>query len=77
MQFVPQDGVYTFFRYDAKQTVMVVLNTADKEITVKTNRFNEITKGFSKMKNVITGTITNLQDLKLAPKESAVFELVN
>ena len=28
MQFVPQDGVYVYFRYDDKQTIMVVMNTA-------------------------------------------------
>ena len=77
MQFVPQDGTYVYFRYDAKQTVMVVLNTGDKETTITVNRFNEITKGFSKMKNVITGSISNLANFKLSPKESAVFELMN
>lgn len=77
MQFVPQDGTYVYFRYDGKQTVMVVLNTGDKETTVMVNRFSEITKGFSKMKNVITGSITSLQDFKLLPKASVVFELMN
>jgi len=57
--------------------VMVVLNTGDKETTITVNRFNEITKGFSKMKNVITGSISNLANFKLSPKESAVFELMN
>jgi glycosidase len=77
MQFVPMNGLYAYFRYDAKQTVMVVLNTGDKEAPVSVNRFSEITKGFSKMKNVITGDISTLQDFKLSPKESGVFELAN
>lgn len=77
MQFVPVNGQYAYFRYNAKQTVMVVLNSGDKETTVMVNRFNEITKGFSKMKNVITGKIENLRDFKLSPKESGVFELAN
>ena len=76
MQFLPLKGVYVYFRYDAKQTVMVILNTNDKETTLMANRFNEITKGFSKTKNVITGNISNLGDFKLAPKESVVLELM-
>ena len=30
MQYVPQDGFYVYFRYDNKQTVMVVSNTGDQ-----------------------------------------------
>ena len=37
MQYVPDDGLYVYFRYDAKQTVMVVMNTSktDKTISFK------------------------------------------
>ena len=38
MQYVPQDGLYVYFRYDANQTVMCVMNTADKE---KRNQFKQ------------------------------------
>jgi glycosidase len=77
MQFLPTDALYTYFRYDEKQTVMVVLNTANAGTTVMVNRFSERTKSFTKMKNVITGNILNLGDFKLGAKESAVFELIN
>lgn len=40
-QFVPQDGVYVYFRYDAQQTIMCVMNTNDKPMTVDTQRFAE------------------------------------
>jgi neopullulanase len=76
MQFVPMDGLYVYFRYDAKQTVMVVLNTNDQETTVAVNRFKEITKRFTIMRNVISGNMTGLQDFNLASKGSAVFELM-
>ena len=32
MQFIPKDGLYIYFRYDSKQTVMVVTNTGDKDV---------------------------------------------
>ena len=76
MQYVPQNGVYTYFRYNEKQTVMVAINTGDKETILSIDRFEERTKGFSKMKNIVTGNITAIADFKLSPKESAVFELI-
>ena len=76
MQFVPEDAVYVYFRYDEKQTMMIVLNTGDKEKNLFVNRFAEITKGFSKMKNVLDGSIADLKDFKIAAKESLVFELL-
>ncbi len=76
MQFVPQDGVYVYFRYDDKQTVMVVMNTAKENKMVALKRFQERTIGFSKMKNIATGAITDLKDFNLDSYKSAVYELL-
>jgi len=76
MQFTPQDGVYVYFRYDDNQTVMVVMNTAKENKTVNLERFEERTKGFSKMKNILSGTVTEIKDVDLATYRSAVFELL-
>ncbi len=54
MHFIPQNGVYVYFRYNDKKTVMVILNTNDKPVTVETKRFAERLKGFSMAANVIT-----------------------
>jgi glycosidase len=75
MQFVPEKGVYVYFRYDAKQTVMVALNTDTLSATVNISRFDERINGFAKMKNILTGNISAIGNFKLAAKESAVFEL--
>ena len=48
-QFVPDDGVYVYFRYDDKQTVMVVMNTSKKEKTISFNNYKEITGAFSQI----------------------------
>ena len=45
MQYVPEDGVYVYFRYDDKQTVMCVMNTSNKAISLDLNRFKERVKG--------------------------------
>jgi glycosidase len=76
MQYLPDNGLYTYFRYDSKQTVMVAMNTSDQELTVMPNRYSERTSGFGKMKNVITGNVSNLEDFKLGPKETVVMELM-
>jgi neopullulanase len=54
MQYVPEDWVYTYFRYDPSQTVMVVMNTASDGKSVDISRFIERTTGFSKATNVVT-----------------------
>ena len=76
MQYVPQDGFYVYFRYDNKQTVMVVSNAGTKSVKPDWNRFEERTGSFSKIKNVITGEIKAFTDLEIQPKESFVFELL-
>jgi glycosidase len=76
MQFLPDSGLYTYFRYSPSQTVMVVSHTGVKDMVVKMNRFSERTTGFSKRKNVQTGEITPLSDFTIRPKQSFVFELI-
>ena len=60
MQYVPEDGVYTYFRYNNNQTVMVVMNTANNEKTIHPDRFAERTKGFATAKNIVSGTTAKL-----------------
>jgi glycosidase len=76
MQFVPEEGVYVYFRYDDKQTVMVVMNTTKENKSIPLKRFEERTKGFSKIKNIITGALSDLKDFNLDSYKSSVFELI-
>ncbi|HEV8082765.1 MAG TPA: alpha-amylase family glycosyl hydrolase [Chitinophagaceae bacterium] len=76
MQYVPQDGVYVYFRYDNNQTVMVAMNTSKEQKMISPGNYLERTDGFSKMKNVITGDVTGLKDFYLDAKGSAVYELM-
>ena len=76
MQFVPRDGMYVYFRYDSKQTVMVVANTGDKDARPDWNQYSERAGGFSQVRNVVSGKIRPLAGLVIEPKESFVFELI-
>ncbi|RIV21212.1 alpha-amylase [Fibrisoma montanum] len=76
MQFVPQNGVYTYFRYNADKTVMVVMNSDKKEVTLDGARFAERTKGFSSARNVVTDeTVSDLKTLKVPGQTVWVLEL--
>jgi neopullulanase len=55
MQYVPEDGVYVYFRFDKKQTVMCILNQGTDTKEINLDRFDERTKGFNSGRNVVTG----------------------
>lgn len=76
MQYIPIEGVYVYFRFDAKQTVMVITNSGDKKIKPDWSAYAERTKGFSQARNVISGKIKPLAGIEIEPKESFVFELL-
>ncbi len=77
MQFVPENSVYTFFRFDEKTTVMTIVNSANSEKTIEMSRFSERTVGFSKLKNVVTGEILAMPEKLTIPKNAPfVFELL-
>jgi neopullulanase len=60
-QYVPEDGVYVYFRHDNQQTVMCVMNTNDREITLDLTRFAE------HIKQSVSGT-------EVATQKSVTFE---
>jgi glycosidase len=77
MQFIPQDGVYTYFRYnDQGQAVMVMLNGNKDEKTVDGTRFAERLTGFSTGTEVATGaTLSDLKSFKIPGRTAWVVEL--
>jgi glycosidase len=76
MQYVPENGLYVYFRYHPQQTVMVVSHTGTTEMKVAMSRFAQRTNGFIKARNVATNEVMPLQDFTLQPKQSFVFELL-
>lgn len=61
MQYLPENGVYVYFRYDDNQTVMCVMNTNTSAATIDLSRFSERIKDFTKAYDVATGVSFNLQ----------------
>lgn len=76
MQYLPVNGVYVYFRYDAKQTIMCVMNTGNQAATIDLSRFAERMHGYTKAYDVATGVTFNLEPkLTIGEKYLLVMEL--
>jgi hypothetical protein len=74
IQFVPEESIYTYFRFDGKKTVMVVMNANDSEKNFYTERFSERIQGKSNAFDVIENKNTSRGNLQLKPWEVKVLE---
>jgi glycosidase len=76
IHYLPTAGVYVYFRYDDKQTIMCVMNTADKEMEVAFENYAERTAGFFKATDVITGQVFQTsKPISIKPMTLMVLEL--
>lgn len=76
MQYIPENGVYVYFRYDDKQTIMVVMNTAKEEKKISLARFAERTNGFTKYKDIVSKATGELNDFNLGSYKAVAYELI-
>lgn len=78
IQFVPEDGIYSYARSSGDQTVWVIINASKEMKTVGTDRFKEIHSGFSSMKDVSVAEPKSMNipsEIKLEPYQALVLEL--
>ena len=75
--YIPNDGVYVYFRYNCEESVMVVINLNDKEgRTVNGGKYAESLEGFTVGTDIITGMKTeDLNSFTIAPKTAMIIEL--
>ncbi|WP_374463775.1 glycoside hydrolase family 13 protein [Chryseobacterium sp.] len=74
--FVPQDGVFVYFRYNEKESVMVIINNNEKDQTLDLKRFAESLNGFTKGKEVISGKEISLRNsMNIPAKTPFIIEL--
>jgi glycosidase len=75
-QFVPDNGMYVYFRYTDNQTVMIVVNASEKGQDLKLSRFIEFTDEFKTGKDIIKNQDFELDgSWSLKPWEIRVLEL--
>ena len=77
IHFVPQDGVYVYFRINGGEKVMVVINSSDKEKTLDLSRFAECLGGVKSMKNILANdaAVQLPASIKVAKKTPQVWKL--
>lgn len=76
MHFIPEDGMYVYFRYTDTESVMVVLNNNTTEKALSTKRFAERLTGFTSAENIVTReSVTNLQQLTVPGKSALILAL--
>ena len=76
IHFFPQQGIYTYFRYNKKQKVMVVLNKNKHDTLLKTERFSEIINSETFGVDVISSKRYTLGKQMLVPaRATLVLEL--
>lgn len=74
--FVPQNNVFVYFRYNDKETVMVVVNNNDKDEVLDLKRFSESIKSSTRGKEIISDKEISLQNnLNVPAKTSMIIEL--
>jgi len=75
--FIPENNLYVYFRYNEKESVMVILNNSEKESrTLTRERYAEAMEGFTTGTDIITGTqINDLTSFSIGPKTAMIVEL--
>ena len=76
--YMPQQNVYVYFRYNEKESVMVVLNANPEKQTFKLDRFTESLDGITLGKEIIsdkTFPIKSSEEISIDGKTAMIIEL--
>jgi glycosidase len=76
MHFIPSKGVYVYFRYDERQTILCALNSDTASRSLNLTDYSERTGGFDTVWDVITGDSYPVSEkLNLPAKSIRILEL--
>ncbi|MDX1592357.1 MAG: glycoside hydrolase family 13 protein [Balneolaceae bacterium] len=74
--YMPQNNLYVYFRHNAEESVMVVLNAQDAPQTLNLGRFDENIGGYTSGTDIISQLTFDLEsELEVAPMQAMVIEL--
>ena len=74
--YIPENNVYVYFRYNEKETIMIVINNNSEKQILKTNRFKENIQNFKSGKEVLSGKIIDLNtEIEIEGKSALILEL--
>ncbi len=78
MQFVPVGEIFSYFRYDESETVMVILNKNEAPIELPLTRYAERLRGATRAQDVLTGRQVALDaPLTLSPRSVLLLEIAH
>ncbi len=76
VHFVPENGIYVYFRMNDHDTVMVILNNEEKEQTLQTSRFAECIGRRGQGKDPITQKkLDDISSIVVPAKSAMILEL--
>ncbi len=76
MHYIPENNVYVYFRYNDKESVMVVINNDTEKHKMKMEHFKESIKNYQTGTDVISGKQINLKDdIEIDGKSALILEL--
>lgn len=74
--YIPEDGVYVYFRYTDDAAIMVLLNNHDKEKTILTKRFSENLNGYKTGSDIVHRTyFESLHQISIPAMSARIIEL--
>lgn len=76
-QFIPNDGVYVYFRYNDDKMIMVIVNNNDTERKVDTGDFAEMLQSVQSGVNIITNEVVQLNtSIQVEAKSTSILEIL-
>lgn len=76
LQFVPEDNIYVYFRYDKDDVVMVILNNNDENKQLDLARFREGWMGSTSAEDLLSGKVfTTFDSWQIPANTSMVLQL--
>lgn len=74
--YIPESNVYVYFRYNEKETVMVVINNNSEKQILKTNRFKENIQNFKAGNDILSDKTIDLNnEIEIEGKSALILEL--
>ncbi|WP_232775106.1 MULTISPECIES: glycoside hydrolase family 13 protein [unclassified Shewanella] len=77
IHYVPKDGTYVYFRIDALQTVMVVMNKNPNNVLLNSDRFKQPLADFSSATDVLTQKTQNITQTITVPANGVLVLTLN
>ena len=75
MQFIPEDGIYVYFRYNKTKTVMVIMNSNTTEKSISTDRYQERILTAKSGLNIVSNQLVALKTIIIPAQTTLIYEL--